>query len=43
VRGVVEVIEQEGGRVLGTADSGLSGPKGNREVFVHAVDARGAR
>lgn len=43
VRGVVEVIEGEGGRVLGTADSGLPGPKGNREVFVHAVDARGAR
>jgi 23S rRNA (cytidine1920-2'-O)/16S rRNA (cytidine1409-2'-O)-methyltransferase len=43
VRGVVEVVEQEGGLVLGTADSGLPGPKGNREVFVHAVDARGAR
>jgi 23S rRNA (cytidine1920-2'-O)/16S rRNA (cytidine1409-2'-O)-methyltransferase len=43
VRGVVEVIEQEGGRVFGTADSGLPGPKGNREVFVHAVDARGER
>jgi 23S rRNA (cytidine1920-2'-O)/16S rRNA (cytidine1409-2'-O)-methyltransferase len=34
VRGVVEVIEREGGRVLGTADSGLPGPKGNRETFI---------
>jgi 23S rRNA (cytidine1920-2'-O)/16S rRNA (cytidine1409-2'-O)-methyltransferase len=34
VRGVVEVIEAEGGRILGTADSGLPGPKGNRETFV---------
>jgi 23S rRNA (cytidine1920-2'-O)/16S rRNA (cytidine1409-2'-O)-methyltransferase len=41
VRGVVAVIEREGGRVLGTADSGLPGPKGNRETFVHAVDAGG--
>jgi 23S rRNA (cytidine1920-2'-O)/16S rRNA (cytidine1409-2'-O)-methyltransferase len=39
VRGVVEVIEREGGRALGTADAGLPGPRGNREVFVHAVDA----
>jgi 23S rRNA (cytidine1920-2'-O)/16S rRNA (cytidine1409-2'-O)-methyltransferase len=38
VRGVVEVIEREGGRVLGTADAGLPGPKGNREVFVYAAD-----
>ena len=41
VRGVVAAIEREGGRVLGTADSGLPGPKGNRETFVHAVDAGG--
>ena len=40
VRGVMEVIEREGGRVLGTADAGLPGPKGNREVFVHAADAQ---
>ena len=39
VRGVVEVIEAEGGRILGTADSGLPGPKGNRETFVLAADA----
>jgi 23S rRNA (cytidine1920-2'-O)/16S rRNA (cytidine1409-2'-O)-methyltransferase len=36
VRGVVEVIEATGGRVLGTADAGVPGPKGNREVFVYA-------
>ena len=39
VRGVVEVIEAGGGRILGTADSGLPGPKGNRETFVLAADA----
>jgi 23S rRNA (cytidine1920-2'-O)/16S rRNA (cytidine1409-2'-O)-methyltransferase len=39
VRGVIEAIEARGGRVLGTADSGLPGPRGNRETFVHAVDA----
>ena len=39
VRGVVEVIEAEGGRILGTADSGLPGPKGNRETFVLAAAA----
>ncbi len=39
VRGVIEVLERHGGRVLGTADAGLPGPKGNREVFVHAIDA----
>lgn len=39
VRGVIEVIEATGGRVVGTADSGLPGPKGNREVFVYAREA----
>lgn len=39
VEGVVRVIEERGGRVIGTADAGLPGPKGNREVFVHAIDA----
>ena len=38
VRGVVDVIEEMGGRVLGTADSRLPGPKGNREVFLRAED-----
>jgi 23S rRNA (cytidine1920-2'-O)/16S rRNA (cytidine1409-2'-O)-methyltransferase len=42
LRGVVERVEEEGGRVLGTADSGLPGPKGNRETFVLAVDAETA-
>ena len=37
VRGVIEVIEATGGRVLGHGRlAGLPGPKGNREVFVHA-------
>lgn len=36
VRGVIDVIEANGGRVVGTADSGLPGPRGNREVFVYA-------
>jgi 23S rRNA (cytidine1920-2'-O)/16S rRNA (cytidine1409-2'-O)-methyltransferase len=40
VRGVVEVIERHGGRLLGTADSALPGPKGNVEIFVHAEDAQ---
>lgn len=39
VRGVIEGLEATGGRVLGTADAGLPGPKGNREVFVLAADA----
>ena len=39
VQGVIGVIEREGGNVLGTAEAGLPGPKGNREVFVLAIDA----
>ena len=39
VRGVIEAIGAEGGRAEGTADSGLPGPRGNRETFVLAVDA----
>ena len=42
VRAVIEAIEAEGGRAAGTADSGLPGPRGNREIFVLAVDAAGA-
>ena len=30
-----------GGRVLGVVDSGLPGPKGNREFFLYLDDARG--
>ncbi len=39
VQGVIEVIERLGGRVEGVADSGLPGPKGNLETFIHARDA----
>lgn len=39
VRGVIAVIERLGGRVEASADSGLPGPKGNRETFVLAHDA----
>ncbi|HMM49173.1 MAG TPA: TlyA family RNA methyltransferase [Miltoncostaeaceae bacterium] len=39
VQGVIEVIERHGGRIDGVADSGLPGPKGNRETFVYARDA----
>ena len=42
VRAVIAAIEAEGGRAAGTADSGLPGPRGNREIFVLAVDAAGA-
>ena len=39
VRGVIEVIEAEGGAIIGTAEAGVPGPKGNREVFVYAREA----
>jgi 23S rRNA (cytidine1920-2'-O)/16S rRNA (cytidine1409-2'-O)-methyltransferase len=39
VGAVAAALEAAGGRVLGAADSGLPGPKGNLEVFLHAVDA----
>jgi 23S rRNA (cytidine1920-2'-O)/16S rRNA (cytidine1409-2'-O)-methyltransferase len=43
-RRIVDAIAAQvpdwGGRVLGVADSGLPGPKGNREVFLHVVDDR---
>jgi 23S rRNA (cytidine1920-2'-O)/16S rRNA (cytidine1409-2'-O)-methyltransferase len=38
VESVAAALAAAGGRVLGSADSGLPGPKGNREVFLHAVD-----
>lgn len=41
VDGVIEVIGQHGGRVVGVADSGLPGPKGNIETFVSVADAAG--
>jgi 23S rRNA (cytidine1920-2'-O)/16S rRNA (cytidine1409-2'-O)-methyltransferase len=43
VRGVAEMIESWGGRVIGRADAGLPGPKGNREVFLHCADAGAGR
>jgi 23S rRNA (cytidine1920-2'-O)/16S rRNA (cytidine1409-2'-O)-methyltransferase len=33
-------VPEWGGRVLGVADSGLPGPKGNRESFLYVVDDR---
>lgn len=39
VRRVAECITVNGGAVLAAADSGLPGPKGNREVFLYAADA----
>ena len=39
VRGGIEVIEAEGGAIIGTAEAGVPGPKGNREVFVYAREA----
>ena len=34
-------VPEWGGRVLGVVDSGLPGPKGNREFFLYLADARG--
>jgi 23S rRNA (cytidine1920-2'-O)/16S rRNA (cytidine1409-2'-O)-methyltransferase len=39
VEEIVAAVPGWGGRVVGTCESGLPGPKGNREVFVHLVDA----
>jgi 23S rRNA (cytidine1920-2'-O)/16S rRNA (cytidine1409-2'-O)-methyltransferase len=39
VDAVVARIPAWGGRVVGTCESGVPGPKGNREVFVHFVAA----
>ena len=39
VEAIVAAVPGWGGRVVGTCDSGLPGPKGNREVFVHFVAA----
>ena len=41
VRAVADAIERHGGRVTDAADSGLPGPKGNREVFVLACASKG--
>jgi 23S rRNA (cytidine1920-2'-O)/16S rRNA (cytidine1409-2'-O)-methyltransferase len=39
LRAVVEAVPGWGGRVLGTCESGVPGPKGNRELFVYLVAA----
>jgi 23S rRNA (cytidine1920-2'-O)/16S rRNA (cytidine1409-2'-O)-methyltransferase len=38
---VVEAAAAWGGRAVGVVDSGLPGPKGNREFFVHLVHRPG--
>jgi 23S rRNA (cytidine1920-2'-O)/16S rRNA (cytidine1409-2'-O)-methyltransferase len=40
---VCEAIRSEGAAIRGVADSGLPGPRGNRELFVWAASAPGAR
>jgi 23S rRNA (cytidine1920-2'-O)/16S rRNA (cytidine1409-2'-O)-methyltransferase len=37
----VEAASEWGGRAIGVVDSGLPGPKGNREFFVHLVNRPG--
>ncbi|MFO7570995.1 MAG: TlyA family RNA methyltransferase [Gaiellaceae bacterium] len=37
IEGVVDAARGWGGRTVGVVDSGLPGPKGNREFFVHLV------
>jgi 23S rRNA (cytidine1920-2'-O)/16S rRNA (cytidine1409-2'-O)-methyltransferase len=39
LRDVVEAVPGWGGRVAGTCESGVPGPKGNRELFVYLVAA----
>jgi 23S rRNA (cytidine1920-2'-O)/16S rRNA (cytidine1409-2'-O)-methyltransferase len=38
VRRVIDAAREWGGVAAGVVDSGLPGPKGNREFFVHLVD-----
>ena len=38
IRSVVDAAREWGGATAGVVDSGLPGPKGNREFFVHLVD-----
>ena len=42
LRGVAGRAAAWGARVAGVADSGLPGPKGNREFFLHLVERSGA-
>ena len=41
VAAIAARMPEWGGRVLGTTDSGLPGPKGNREFFLYLEDASG--
>jgi 23S rRNA (cytidine1920-2'-O)/16S rRNA (cytidine1409-2'-O)-methyltransferase len=43
VREVAEAALPWGAETLGVVDSGLPGPKGNRELFLHLADRPGAR
>jgi hypothetical protein len=38
LRRVIDAAPEWGGVTAGVVDSGLPGPKGNREFFVHLVD-----
>jgi 23S rRNA (cytidine1920-2'-O)/16S rRNA (cytidine1409-2'-O)-methyltransferase len=38
LRSVVEAARKWGGETVGVVDSGLPGPKGNREFFLHLVN-----
>jgi 23S rRNA (cytidine1920-2'-O)/16S rRNA (cytidine1409-2'-O)-methyltransferase len=38
LRSVIEAAREWGGETVGVVDSGLPGPKGNREFFVHLVN-----
>jgi len=42
LRSVIESARAWGGETVGVVDSGLPGPKGNREFFVHLVNHPGA-
>jgi 23S rRNA (cytidine1920-2'-O)/16S rRNA (cytidine1409-2'-O)-methyltransferase len=42
VAGVVDAARAWGGETVGVVDSGLPGPKGKREFFVHLVNRQGA-
>jgi 23S rRNA (cytidine1920-2'-O)/16S rRNA (cytidine1409-2'-O)-methyltransferase len=42
LRTVIDGARAWGGRAVGVVDSGLPGPKGNREFFVHLVNRPGA-
>jgi 23S rRNA (cytidine1920-2'-O)/16S rRNA (cytidine1409-2'-O)-methyltransferase len=39
LRRVIEAAQEWGGATVGVVDSGLPGPKGNREFFVHLVQS----